>query len=454
MKLPRKPPNFNDLRNKMMHSESFSDFELFEYNPSEDLKYNNTDKYIHWDKLIHIEPPGKLSHEQWWLLLKNNRRSNAKPVALKDKKGRLFSFVANNYINEQLHKIDFTMGGNIGLSETNALNPATKEQYIVRSLIEEAITSSQLEGAATTRMVAKKIIQSGKKPSNKSERMVVNNYKTMRTIRELKNKKLSKELIFDLHKMVTQGTLETIDQEGRFRRVNEVIEVGDQIDGTVYHIPPLSTELEQRMQAMCDFVNNKQDDYFIHPVLKAIILHFWLGYDHPFVDGNGRTARALFYWYMLRQDYWLCEYISISEIILKGKSKYIRAFLYTETDDNDLTYFIIYHLGVIAEAIASLQTYIKRKQSEIKETEKELKNIRLFNHRQRALISHALRHPSGYEYTVKSHMVSHNIAYETARSDLNKLVEKGVLESKKIGKTWIYNPVLNIKYKLQHIEEV
>ena len=57
---------------------------------------------------------------------------------------------------------------------------------------------------------------------------------------------------------------------------------------------------------------------FIHPMIRSIILHFWLAYDHPFVDGNGRTARALFYWSMLRHGYWLFEFISISQIILKG----------------------------------------------------------------------------------------------------------------------------------------
>ena len=449
MKLPRKPPEFKELLKKVPTADK-----LIAYIASDDaFKFNNTSEYIHWDKLIRHEPPKNLTHEQWWLILKNNRRSNAKPVTLKDKKGRHFNFIANNYINEELHKIDLNIGGNIGSSEVNLLNTATKEQYIVRSLMEEAITSSQLEGAATTRMVAKNIIRTGKKPSNRSEQMIVNNYKTMLGIHKIKNKKLSKELIFDLHRKIMQGTLEIPSAEGRFRSPEELIEVSDQDGKSVYHVPPLSSELERRMKVMCEFANNKQEDYFIHPVLKAIILHFWLAYDHPFVDGNGRTARALFYWYMLNQGYWLCEYISISEIILKAKSKYTKAFLYTETDDNDLTYFIIYHLGVIAEAVSALENYIKRKQAEIKDTEKELRNISHFNHRQRALISHALRHPD-FEYSVNSHMVSHNIAYETARSDLNKLVEKGIMDSKKIGKTWIYNPVLNIKYKLQHIEEV
>src|SRR5205814_10028127 len=58
-----------------------------------------------------------------------------------------------------------------------------------------------------------------------------------------------------------------------------------------------------------------------HPMVRSMILHFWLAYDHPFVDGNGRTARALFYWSMLRNGYWMFEYITISKIILSGPDR-------------------------------------------------------------------------------------------------------------------------------------
>jgi Fic family protein len=63
----------------------------------------------------------------------------------------------------------------------------------------------------------------------------------------------------------------------------------------VFHTPPPAAELPARLEAMCDFANSKTPDTFIHPVVRGIFLHFWLAYDHPFVDGNGRTARALFY---------------------------------------------------------------------------------------------------------------------------------------------------------------
>jgi Fic family protein len=189
----------------------------------------------------------------------------------------------------------------------------------------------------------------------------------------------------------------------------------------------------------------------VHPVIRSIILHFWLAYDHPFVDGNGRVARALFYWSMLRHHYWLFEFISISQIIRKAPIKYARSFLYTETDDNDLTYFILYQLEVIRHAINELHEYIKRRTEKLRAIELELRGMAALNHRQRALVSHALRHPH-YQYTIRSHQISHNVVYQTARTDLLDLERRGLLTSRKIGKTWYFTPVSDIEEKLARLD--
>ena len=180
------------------------------------------------------------------------------------------------------------------------------------------------------------------------------------------------------------------------------------------------------------------------------ILHFWLAYDHPFVDGNGRTARALFYWSMLRHNFWLFEFISISQIIRKAPAKYGRAFLYTETDDNDLTHFVLYHLDVIRRAIKELHEYIKRKTEKLQAIENRLRGIFVLNHRQRELIGHALRHPH-QRYTIRSHQTSHNIVYQTSRLDLLDLESHGFLRSNKIGKTLYFTPVDDLEQKLANL---
>jgi len=130
---------------------------------------------------------------------------------------------------------------------------------------------------------------------NTSERMILNNYPTMQRIMDLRDQPLTPERVFELHRRVTAATLEKADAAGRFRRTDEIIRIVD-FEGTVYHEPTVSAELPARLEAMCAFANGTTPDFFIHPVIRAIMLHFWLAYDQPFVDGNGCTARALFYW--------------------------------------------------------------------------------------------------------------------------------------------------------------
>jgi Fic family protein len=301
-------------------------------------------------------------------------------------------------------------------------------------LIEEAITSSQLEGAVTTRQVAKEMIRTGRTPRDRSEQMVLNNYRAMQHIRERLDEVLTPELVTELHGIVTEQTLEA--DGGPFREPGDGVGVYDDQD-QLLHRPPPADQVEERLERMCRFVNEAETGVFLHPVVKAVILHFWLAYDHPFKDGNGRTARALFYWLMLKEGFWLAEYLSISRILKRAPARYAKSFLYTETDENDLTYFILAQLRVIEQAIADLKTYLERKVQEVAETKAILKPSTGLNHRQIALLGHATRHP-GMAYTFASHGTSHDVAYATARADLLDLAGKDLLEQQKRGKKFVF----------------
>ncbi len=410
---------------------------------------STTGKYLHWDILRHLKPPEGYSHEEWWAVLKLRRQGQAKRVPLTDSQGKPFTYSTVDPTTEMLQKIDQGAGGFIRMPD-QITNPEVKDQYYVSSLIQEAITSSQLEGAATTRSVAKEMIRTGRPPRDKSEQMILNNFLTMRRISDLKGKALSIDLILEIHRIITEKTLEHDSAAGRFRLPNERIAVVDMY-GEVFHDPPPAAQLADRMQLMCDFANGKMPEEFVHPVIRSIILHFWLAYDHPFVDGNGRVARALFYWSMLRHGYWLFEFVSISQIILKVPAKYGRAFLYTETDDNDLTYFILQQLNVIGRAIKELHAYIERKTSVLQAIESRLRGITMLNHRQQALISHALRHPH-QRYTISSHQMSHNVVYQTARTDLLDLEHHGLLIGRKVGRIWYFTASPDIEEKLSRID--
>ena len=309
---------------------------------------------------------------------------------------------------------------------------AERDRYLVRSLMEEAITSSQLEGAATTREVAKKMLAEGRPPRDRGEKMILNNFLTMRRIVELRTEPLTPQLVLEVHRRIAEDALDVADAAGRLRRPNERVEVSD-VEGNILHDPPSAHELPARLEAMCDFANARTPDYFIHPVIRGIILHFWLAYDHPFVDGNGRTARALFYWQMLHAGYWLFEFVSISQILRKAPVQYGTAFLQTETDDNDLTYFIIHQAEVIRKAFKELHDYVERKSRETRSCMRLLGGFADLNHRQQALLAHAVRH-SGFSYKIAGHMARHGIVYDTARLDLLDLAKRGLLEQRKAGR--------------------
>ncbi|MCP4374792.1 MAG: Fic family protein, partial [bacterium] len=280
-------------------------------------------------------------------------------------------------------------------------------------------------------------------------KMILNNYLAMQRIRQLKDEPLTEALLLELHAILTSGTMDDPSASGRFRRSDESVEIADNYN-EVYHTAPDAGELPRRLTAMLDFANGKTPGYFIHPVVRSIILHFWLAYNHPFMDGNGRCARTLFYWSMLRQGYWLCEFLSISQSIRKAPVKYEKAFLHTESDENDLTYFILYHLDVIRRSISELHEHVSRKAQAMRQTQQIMRATGTLNYRQLALLSHALRHPDA-EYSMRSHSVSHNIEYQTARTDLYDLVDRELLVRRTIGRTFYFYPADDLERRIKEI---
>ena len=382
------------------------------------------EEYYYWTKVKYSS--GRFEPEQVWAVAKLRRRNTPFSVTF----GSYYFFWSlPARLQALLHLFDMNIGGTL---EARSLIPKDeKNRYLISSIMEEAIASSQIEGAVTTRKQAKEMLRKKAPPRNKSEQMIVNNYVTIQKILTIKDDDLTPENLLGLHKMVALDTLERKEDEGAFRQSDDV-NVVDALDGEIVHQPPHFPEIKGLIKDLCAFFNNDSKEPFVHPIVKGCIIHFMIGYIHPFVDGNGRTARALFYWYLLKKGYWLTEYLSISRLILKSKTQYAKAYRYTETDENDLTYFISYKLRTMKLAFDSLREYIQRKIDEKKQVTEFIK-LKGVNERQAIIIKWFYEEPS-LILTVKEIETRLAVSNQTARTDLQGLTDGGFLELVEINK--------------------
>jgi Fic family protein len=404
-----------------------------------DLDPRSRRGYAHWDKIRRLDPPAGLTREQWWLKLKLARRDGWRPLPLLDRDGRALGYTLPDEMLPSLRRIDRRQAESAGRGGLLSWDEAL-DRLFVNSAMEEAIRSSQLEGASTTRGDGKELLVSARQPRDRGERMIFNNYAALRFMRERVGSTLTPEKILELHRILTVGTLTDPAAAGRLEQPGEErIAVRDH-QGEVLYQPPPADQLPERIERLCEFANaGEEEDPFMHPVLRAVLLHFGLAYDHPFLDGNGRTARILFFWAMRKQGYRFAEYLPISRLIRRAHAKYERAFLETETDGGDTTYFLMHQLGIIERAIADFDVYVARKEDEQLEIKQRLPDIGGINGRQLVLLTHALKHPE-HTYTFGGHARSNRVTHETARADLSGLAERGLLIRRRQGRPYIFEP--------------
>ena len=374
--------------------------------------------YEYWDKAKYKKLPEGFTPQMLWANVKASRLRSMIPVWNK--------YSINLCVTSQMQRLchEFDMKFGSFWEVEGDTQSSEKKYYLSSSLMEEAIYSSKMEGASTTRIVAKDMLRKKKSPQNKSQQMIVNNYNTIQYIVEHKDEPLTEELLLTIHRLMTEKTLDNPEDAGRFR-TNDKVVVADMVEGDIIYTPPSFQEIPEFVESLCDFFNNDNPRTFIHPIIRGIIVHFMLAFMHPFVDGNGRTARALFYWYMLKEGYKLTEYMSISRVIAKSKSNYEKAFRYVENDGNDMGYFVAYNLGALEISFQQLRDYIQRKQRE-KSAASSFMMAGNINQRQ-ALVLQRLKEEPETIFTVKDVQEQFSVSSMTARKDLSDLVKQGYM---------------------------
>jgi Fic family protein len=409
------------------------------YSPSDSGEFDaylaaiNEPVYLPWRKAMFRKPPQGMKAEEAWILASIFRKSNSIKSPINTPDGNKFTYQKLTKFDEILHNIDLQLGGKFLVTKHNS---EERQKFLTRGVIEEAIASSQLEGASTTRKYAKAMIAENKKPKSKSEWMIYNNYKTMSSIdEEYKDQPLSMPMLLEMHAQLTEHTMDSDEEEGRLRQPNDEINVVYE-NKIAYRTPPMDFVNEQ-LKELIKFAND--NGKFVHPVIKACILHFWIGFLHPFTDGNGRLARAIFYWYLLKSDYWAVAYIPVSMVLKSAKKQYTYAYIYSEQDQNDLTYFLDFHLRKLQQSLDDFDGYVRKQQAENKIIEDSLKDKVKINDRQKQLLYYLLSNPDANS-TELSHRTMNGIARNTSRTDIKILVQEGLLNAELDGKVKRYTP--------------
>lgn len=381
--------------------------------------------YEYWDKVKYKKLPEGFTPQMLWTNVKASRLRNM--ILVWEKYG--INLCVTSQMQRLCHEFDMKFGSFWEVEGDT--QTAEKKYYLSSSLMEEAIYSSKMEGASTTRIVAKDMLRKKKSPQNKSQQMIANNYNTIQYIVEHKDEPLTEETLLHIHRLMTEKTMDNPEDTGRFR-TNDKVVVADMAEGDIIYTPPSFQEIPEFVESLCDFFNNDNPRTFIHPIIRGIIVHFMLAFMHPFADGNGRTARALFYWYMLKEKYWLTEYMSISRVIAKSKPSYEKSFRYVENDGNDIGYFVAYNLRALDISFQQLTDYIQRKQRE-KKAATSFMIAGNINYRQ-AMILQRLKEEPNTIMTVKDVQEQFSVSSMTARKDLSDLVQQGYLAEIAINK--------------------
>ena len=456
MKTPVPPPyRLDELRERVIASLANADDERHLFVLRALAGGLDDPEYRPWEYYFRAEPvPDGLMREEWWYAVRTARASTARPTPFIMTDGTRLTFNLPDRFLRLNEEITAQARGQVELPAEVATQ-GVRDRYLINSLYEEAITSSQMEGASTTRRDAKKMLREKKDPRTRSERMILNNFLALEFVRDHLGEELTPEFICGVHRIVTDGTLDEAEDAGRLQRQGEerIRIYGSEGDEQLLHVPPPAEELPERLQRLCDFANGVGEyaSQYVPPLVRALVVHFMMGYDHYFVDGNGRTARVIAQWVMLREGFFLMDFVPVSRLLYKAPAQYARSFLEVEQDEGDLTYFLIWHAEVMCRAIRELHEYLARKSKEMGQMKHLLRRTEL-NNRQIGVIEEALK-DSAFTVTAAAHADRYRVTLQTAHVDLRGLEDGGYLMRVKRGRSFEWYPVPDLQRRVQGVDE-
>lgn len=360
-----------------------------------------------------------------------SRKHRGYQLSLRDLKGSNFWYMMPPFAEKLVHDLSFVAKHKLEELTTKEI---FKKLLIEDMMFEEAFYSSVIEGAFTTKKRAKEVVKS-KEPKDNSEQMILNNYSALVFILENIERPLDEKIFLEIFKIVTRNTLEDDEITEKYR--DGPVYVTDPSKTEPIYVPPDAVKVQLMMDDLFIFINTENESEFIHPIIKAFIIHFYIGYVHPFFDGNGRVSRAFSYMYLLKQGYDFFRFFSISSMINEHRKKYYKSFIDSEDNGCDLTYFIIAHLQISLDSIKKvLDRLIDEFQSQLLQEKLQKEGIML-SKRQKKFIRFIEKKDNNL-VTIDDYRKKNNISYETARKDLMGLEQIGLFRKVKKGNKNIF----------------
>lgn len=380
------------------------------------LQINNS--YLDWEKVQHMTlKPEALSNTEIWEAAKQARDQGfTRNLVIRD---RPFSWSISNDMEAVLHDLDVHLAG--GKSIAVVMDQKNDHRYLIHASLEETIASAQLAGYPVTRKMARELLLKKKTTSSETEQALVNLYKCLQKVKEWENEPFSETKMLELHQQLTKDTIK-LKGIGRYRTNNKYDISG--IEDPASYKAAEAKDIKSWMQWLEAFVNEDKKPFYIHPVIKACIIAYLITYIRPFKDGNGRMARLIAYWYLLRKGYWVMQYTAVSGIIIKLKAQYQRAFLQVQSS-SDAGYFIHFMIQALRMADRSLKDSLQRTNKE-KESNPFVR-IDGLNIRQAAALQW-IRDDAEKIVTIRELRSGFGVSKETARTDLTALTENGWLK--------------------------
>lgn len=291
-----------------------------------------------------------------------------------------------------------------------------------KTLILESHHSTHIEGTALSLEQSRSILEGKKvKGVNRDDEKELLNYKkAMDFISKYlgKDDPVSEGIVRGIHKILVKGVRGENADPGNYRKIQNYV-VNSRTREVVY-TPPGPLDVPHLMREFTEWINKAED---VSPILVAGIAQFQFVHIHPFIDGNGRTARLLSTLILYKTGYDFKRLFTISEYYDKDRPAYYQAIQTVRKNDMDITSWLEYFV----DGLRSQMTEIQAKGEQLIKQDSQLQKIKKMglNKRQEKTIKRLIIKGT---LSVNEYQSVASCIRRTAQRDLEELVEKKIVK--------------------------